>query len=255
MFRLCLSASPVLACPIFAPPPPPCRTQVTPLTPFPLSLAPPFSPCSQFKGAASFNGDVSRFDTSGVCCLGSMFLNAGAFKGIGIESWNVSSLAAMGKAFDGTSFPSCTKRTIFDRWGGLPAFTSASYATWKDDVCTECLAGTKRESNGGKGCAPCPIGKYSVDGNTLETCKACAAGMFAAATGVYQVGRGECQNCTKGRFQASAGQGSCNMCDQNLEYQSLVGQASCSECADFTQPTSGRDACLCVNPCPAGTYV
>ena len=186
-----------------------------------------------------------------------MFFNAAAFKGIGIDSWNVSSLTTMVKAFDGTTFQSCTKRIILDRWGELPAFAAPSVnykLEWENDVCAECPAGTKRSSTT-NGCAPCPIGEYSVDGNTLETCKACAAGMFAAATGVNGVGRSECQNCTKGRSQASTGRGSCDMCDKDKEYQSLVGQTSCSECADFTEPTSGRDACLCVNPCPAGTYV
>ena len=64
---------------------------------------------------------------------------------------------------------------------------------------------------------------------------------------------------SKGKFQGLAAQASCKTCSSQAgggnKFQGEEGQATCNnECPQFTAPTSSQDACICVNPCPKGTF-
>ena len=59
---------------------------------------------SMFRGATSFNGDISDWNVSGVTSMNSMFRNATSFNG-DISDWNVSGVTSMSRMFFGaTSF-------------------------------------------------------------------------------------------------------------------------------------------------------
>lgn len=133
-----------------------------------------------------------------------------------------------------------------------------SEANSRFDACTPCGVGAYSDAYT-KGCALCPIGKFSAQDNA-STCTFCTAGKKGDAEGQAEctacergtfsasMGAKECTPCLAGQFAASfrstacrpcdfgtfndaAGMSACNgQCDASLHYYSIPGDTSCSFC-------------------------
>ena len=145
------------------------------------------------------------------------------------------------------------------------------------EECHKCPKGTY---GGGTvsvdGCLACPEGKSSAEGSsTLESCTLCVAGKFGVEP--------DCVNCPNGQISSSAGQSSCEPCENGLipnkahtKCVSLACEAGqfnldgeCEDCeAGYYLPKgdsreyclecptgyfSNRKAALCTS-CPSGTF-
>ena len=87
-----------------------------------------------FAGTCEFNVDLGGWDTSNVMDMTSMFSNAVANKGDGLENWDVAKVSAMANMFTNTlAMTSCNKRRIADAWKDLPATNDVK--DWAGDTC------------------------------------------------------------------------------------------------------------------------
>ena len=92
--------------------------------------------------AATFNGDISKWDTSSVEKLGYTFKDASSFTGTGVDLWNINKVKSVTSIFDGggngaNALTSCNKRKIADAWKSNAAFTATDYDTdWAADTCS-----------------------------------------------------------------------------------------------------------------------
>jgi surface protein len=98
--------------------------------------------CSTFYGAAAFNSDISKWNTSSVNELEYTFSGAASFTGTGVDLWNINKVKTMGGIFkDATALTSCNKRKIADAWKSNAAFTNRGYDTdWAADTCQQSVS-------------------------------------------------------------------------------------------------------------------
>ena len=144
-------------------------------------------------------------------------------------------LRSMSTAFQGTEMYAC------------PSDQVAPCTSWKDEECTSCPGGQKRDL-ATSGCIACSPGQFALANNKMYECYPCSAGNYSGA------GSASCSACAAGKYNDKPGQTACSSCLSagDLKYQSKAGQASCDTCSDGLKPTSIFDACTCVEPCAKG---
>ena len=90
-----------------------------------------------FNKAAAFNGDVSAWITSSVKSMGRTFSYATSFTGTGVDLWNINKVKDMRLIFgDADALTSCNKRKIADAWkSNAAAGPSVDFPAWDADKC------------------------------------------------------------------------------------------------------------------------
>ena len=97
-------------------------------------------------------------------------------------------------------------------------------------------------------CSSCPLGKFSGPAAGALNCSSvCPAGAFVAGSA--------CASCPKGRFTAIASNAAeCTKCSRGT-YNAEAGQASCTDCSSgkFNPDAGGETEKSCKN-CPKGKF-
>jgi len=109
-----------------------------------------------------------------------------------------------------------------------------------------CPAGTFRSTNDiSCACTACPEGKFT-DHNLATSCEDCTPGRFSASAGLTA-----CSTCMHGKFTAHIGAVYCVSCDAG-SYSAKAASTTCEMCeAGQYQMHTGMPHC---NPCECGEY-
>ena len=94
-----------------------------------------------FKGASSFNGDVSKWDMSWVTDMSGMFDGASSFDG-DLSNWDTSSVKWMNSMFENASSFSkilCWNLTSLDKCGQDNIFDNTNGANFDPKPFPDCL--------------------------------------------------------------------------------------------------------------------
>lgn len=121
-------------------------------------------------------------------------------------------------------------------------------ATGCSDTYLQCGSGRYGDANA---CKECPAGWYS--GNGQQSCDECPSGTFSepnaafclyCENGKYSFEGTECKHCEAGQFGLK---GECQLCSKG-KYQTLTGQSSCFDCpvARTTENVGATDISSCV---------
>ena len=144
---------------------------------------------STFYGAAAFNGNVSAWNTSSVKSLTNTFTGTArsTFTGTGLDLWNINKVKDMTQIFlNAKALTSCNKRKIADAWKSNAAFTATTYDTdWAAECPQPCEAGTSFSTSGNTPCnacaaaATCTAGVKTACTTTTNTvCKVSAVSLL-----------------------------------------------------------------------------
>jgi surface protein len=227
---------------------------------------------NMFRGATAFNSNLAFFNVEKVTNMEGVFKNTRAFKGDGLEGWNVAKVTRLNSMFDNSinldvdlhgwdvssvqtfefestfrsanSLSACRKRKIVDAWSKI--FMSATvlesagtWGTWTNEKCA-CDPGWAY-SDSMTSCSQCTAGKYS-DGEVA--CTDCGVDNEYA-----QHGSTECKTCGAG-FHTSGGTETTRIkCDNCPAGVACSGHSAQTPCGGGTYaPASSKECHLCRNP-------
>ena len=114
----------------------------------------------------------------------------------------------------------------------------------RDNECTECAAGTYKNTPGSAACAPCPRNSTSLVASTDLTACTCNAGTSG-------INGGPCTKCAAGTYNQQEGSATCTECPSNsISLPESTAVTACVCDAGF----SGADGGPCTVICAAGKY-
>lgn len=140
--------------------------------------------------------------------------------------------------------------------------------------CTECVAGTYKESVGDGVCTLCSAGTYSehVGMKFSSNCSGCGVGKYSNVRGLANASKCEpcsagystqgethmskCTACEPGKYAEAPGAGTCDPCPLST-YSTSTGasnQTTCLTCEPGSKSfsTGASTSDVCVDDCPAG---
>jgi len=187
-----------------------------------------------FRDAVNFNGDISKFDTGSTRYMGQMFYGCTKFNG-DLAKWRTDKVVAMGNIFVNSGF----NRTVC---GGAWLSLLGTVNAFNDSLGT---------STARYGC--CPIGSFMsdplIDFAIASSCTLCPGGKL----GTFPNDDSQevaCENCDAGQSRQSDAPG--NIC---IDCPAGTNSSKGSLCLDCPQGLSSSKGSSNCNTCPAGRYL
>ena len=145
---------------------------------------------------------------------------------------------------------SCSKGTYGDEIGQPGTCKSCVKGQYQNEAgkpaCKTCADGQYQDIIAQETCIMCFLGKFSDSSTGKITCKKCAEGKHGTDSG-------KCEDCSKGRFSATAGQSTCMPC-QSGTFQRNDGARSCEMCAAGSTTNRQVGQVSCIGKCEDGYF-